>query len=100
MNKLIYLIPGGEEGEYVWCDDPAPSNECDPDEAICYRLNSDYESLRKQLEEANDRVITLEEALSELVELKIYKDEYGKTERYLEQQPRIWIKAKAILKGE
>ena len=34
----IYLIPGEYDGErgLVWCDDPAPSNDHDPAEAVEY----------------------------------------------------------------
>lgn len=58
------------------------------------------DQLRQELKKANDRVLKLEETLSDLVNLKDYKDEHGKTERYLKHQPQIWIKAKTVLKGE
>lgn len=37
--ETIYLIPGEDiDGElgYLWCDDPAPSNDHDPAEAVEY----------------------------------------------------------------
>ena len=36
--EIIYLIHGEYEGERcrVWCDDPAPSEYCDPAEAVKY----------------------------------------------------------------
>ncbi|MFL1404235.1 hypothetical protein ACJO2E_02680 [Marinobacter sp. M1N3S26] len=36
--ETIYLIPGECDGEpcMVWCDDPAPSPDHDPDEAVKY----------------------------------------------------------------
>lgn len=34
-HKIIYLIPADVD-EWVWCDDPTPSEECREDEAIKY----------------------------------------------------------------
>ena len=33
--KEIYLIPEGQ-GEYSWCDDPAPGSDCDESESVKY----------------------------------------------------------------
>jgi len=33
--KVIYLIPE-DYGEYSWCDDPAPSNDCEESKSVKY----------------------------------------------------------------
>jgi len=43
------------------------------------------------------QVREMEEALQELVDLKNYKDEHGKDEFYLENQPKAWKRARAVL---
>lgn len=38
MPERIWLIPNaGNDGETVWCDDPAPGADMDPDDAVEYR---------------------------------------------------------------
>ena len=39
------------------------------------------------------------EILTRLVDLKEYKDKYGKDEHYLQEQPLLWEKAKTLLKA-
>ena len=40
---------------------------------------------------------SLKKALSDLVDLKYYKDKYGKDEYYREVQPKVWKQAFKIL---
>ncbi|WP_027381861.1 hypothetical protein [Epilithonimonas caeni] len=46
-----------------------------------------------------DREEEMREMLEELVELKRIKDLDGKTPYYLERQPKVWEKAKALLQS-
>ena len=39
------------------------------------------------------------EILTRLVDLKDYKDKYGKDEHYLREQPVLWEKARTLLKA-
>lgn len=43
------------------------------------------------------KVLEMEEALQKLIDLKAYKDEYGKDEYYLEEQPKAWALARDSL---
>lgn len=49
--ETIYLIPGedidGVMG-YLWCDDPAPSNDHDPGEAVEYVRKDKHDSIIKR----------------------------------------------------
>ena len=54
MNKtpeIIYLIPGEDIEGYpgmVWCESSAPSDHCDPDEAVKYVRADIHESALKR----------------------------------------------------
>ncbi len=45
IYKIIYLID--QDGDYVWCDDPAPSPDMDEKDAIAYiRLDIAKDAIR------------------------------------------------------
>jgi len=72
--NIIYLIPGESEGERctVWCDDPAPTNDHDPDEAVRYvrcpvdTLKTDNTAVIERLERERDELRAHCERLREL----------------------------------
>lgn len=63
MNKppeTIYLIAGSDPDELLWCDDPDPSNDHDPADAIEYVRADKVDELRAQVErlrQAGNRVV-------------------------------------------
>lgn len=46
------------------------------------------------------RIEKLEYCLTRLVRLKTHKDEHGKTEYYLENQPLAWSQARSLIAGD
>ena len=52
------------------------------------------ELLRQQVKPTYEELV---KCLGELVDLKTYKDEYGKTDFYTKQQPVLWGRARKLL---
>jgi regulator of replication initiation timing len=56
-----------------------------------------YEELIKENETLRTEKAALEQALDELLFLKVLKDKSGKTPEYLERQPKAWTAAMQVL---
>ncbi len=54
----------------------------------------------KRIRRMSNIIRKLEWALKVLVSLKDFKDEHGKTAKYLDQQPRAWEDARRVLRKE
>lgn len=52
-HEKIFLIPVDGDSGYVWCDDPAPSNDCNIDGAIEYKREQPWLSVEEFQLEAN-----------------------------------------------
>lgn len=63
--ETIYLIPGedvdGQMG-YLWCDDPAPSTDHDPAEAVEYVRKDKHDEMRMKVAAFVMAVDTMEQA--------------------------------------
>lgn len=72
MPKWIWLIPdAGNDGETVWCDDPAPGVGMDPDDAVEY-VRAD---IITDLAEENRRLREALQPFAEVAEHDIGDDE-------------------------
>ena len=80
-SELIYLIPGEDIEGYPgmsWCESSAPSDHCDPDDAIKYVRADIHESalkrqgnaeLNEEIGHLEDRVISQGQQLREIVNI-------------------------------
>ena len=52
-HDVIYLVPGETEGEYLWCEDPAPGIDMNSDDAIKY-IRADSLALKAALSQLKE----------------------------------------------
>lgn len=67
MPERIWLIPNaGNDGETVWCDDPAPGADMDPDDAVEYRRADLCDSRQVRALEIEDLIEELLDAQQDI----------------------------------